>query len=81
MKKQTKIKKPSVAEQIAATTAQNYGDCDTTAVIRRRAVVSYQVEVQEAEIAALVANLASSRKELSRLNAQIAGLNAVVGKR
>ena len=78
MKKQIR---PSKLDIVREQTAHDYRNNSTASIMNRRAVLAYEVTVQENAVVDLVAQVAASRKDLGQLKAQVAGLAQVLGKR
>ena len=76
------MKKPrSRATAITERTKENYRNEGTTEITRRMASVAHDIQMLDASIDEWTRRLSSAKAERTLLEAELAGLTAVLGKR
>lgn len=79
--KKIKKERPSKLDLVVESTTQNYKDCSTDDVARRRSALDYDAALTEGLITTLVMKLTDARTALAHNEAERRGLAAILGKR
>ena len=81
MKKRQKERRPSKLDMITVETARGYAHASTADITRQRIVYACEANVLEGEIKALASRIKGAKAELTRVNATLLGLEALVDGR
>jgi hypothetical protein len=76
-----KTPRPSKFDRLSESVAQDWAHANTAVINSRRRVLQFEAEEVDKSIVALAAATAAARERRARIDATLAGLATVVGKR